>query len=74
MLSTLADLPESSVGVARHYAATYPGLVETLVIDEADAALAPEIGRSGIRPLVTKTLIAAADSRRRLAEELLRLA
>ncbi|MEP7158569.1 MAG: 2-phospho-L-lactate transferase [Chloroflexota bacterium] len=73
MLSTLEDLPKSSVGIARHYAAGYPGLVETLVIDEADAALAPEIERSGIRPLVTNTLIAAADLRRRLADELLSL-
>jgi LPPG:FO 2-phospho-L-lactate transferase len=74
MLSTLENLPESSVGIARHYAGVYSGLIDTLVIDEADAALAPEIERSGIRPLVTKTLIAAADSRRRLAEELVRLA
>ena len=73
MLSTLENLPESSVGVARHYAGAYPGLVDTLVIDEADAALAPEIERSGIRPLVTRTLIAAADERRRLADELLGL-
>jgi LPPG:FO 2-phospho-L-lactate transferase len=74
MLATLEDLPESSMGVAQHYAAHYPGLVDTLVIDEADAALAPEIERSGIRPLVTKTLIAPATERRRLAEEILGLA
>jgi LPPG:FO 2-phospho-L-lactate transferase len=74
MLATLGKLPESSLGVARHYAAGYPGLIDTLVIDEADAALAPEIERSGIRPLVTKTLIHAAGERRRLAEELLGLA
>jgi LPPG:FO 2-phospho-L-lactate transferase len=73
LLASLEGLPESSVGIARHYAAAYPGLVDTLVIDEADAALAPEIERSGIRPLVTKTLIAAAGERRRLAEELLSL-
>lgn len=56
---------ESSVGeVARHYA----GLVDGLVIDEADAALAAELA---VPTLVTRTLMRDLDDRRRLARETL---
>jgi hypothetical protein len=45
-----------------------------LVLDTADAGESEAVARSGMRPLVTNTLIGAADDRRRLAEELLAFA
>jgi len=64
----------SSAGVARHYAETWPGLLEVLVIDDVDAAEAGAVQATGIRPHVTRTLIAAEKERRRLAQEILELA
>jgi LPPG:FO 2-phospho-L-lactate transferase len=48
-----------------HVAGCYAGLIDALVIDEADAD-----GASGldVRPVVTRTLMTDADARRRLAE------
>ena len=49
-------------------AGCYPGLIDALVIDEADAsAELPE----GVRPVVTKTLMTDDDARRRLANTVL---
>ena len=50
---------------AAHVAQCYPGLIDALVIDEADAADADALG---VRPIVTKTLMRDATSRRALAE------
>jgi LPPG:FO 2-phospho-L-lactate transferase len=74
MLAALAHVPQSAAGVAAYYSATYPGLVDVLVLDTADAGESEAVARTGVRPLVTNTLISAADARRRLAEELLGLA
>lgn len=50
----------------RHVAACYEGLVDAIVVDEADAA---DLGGLGdVRPIVTRTLMADASARRRLAE------
>ncbi|HZS24116.1 MAG TPA: 2-phospho-L-lactate transferase [Gaiellaceae bacterium] len=50
----------------RHVAACYPGLIDALVVDAADAhALA---GLGAVRPVVTSTLMSDGDARRRLAE------
>jgi LPPG:FO 2-phospho-L-lactate transferase len=46
-----------------HVAQCYPGLIDALVIDEADAD-----GDAGVRTIVTKTLMRDASSRRALAE------
>lgn len=73
MLRSLAELPATSAGIAAHYARAHPGLVDALAIDESDAELGGAIRQSGIEPLVTRTVIAAADDRRRLAAELVRL-
>jgi len=48
-----------------HVAQCYGGLIDALVIDEADAADADALG---VRPIVTKTLMRDASSRRALAE------
>jgi len=49
-----------------HVAGCYPGLIDTLVVDEADAGSLDGLGE--VRPIVTRTLMADADARRRLAE------
>ena len=66
-----ADLMFSRLGggtapadVARQYA----GLIDALVFDEADADGADAVAALGIRPIVTRTLMHDAESRRRLAE------
>lgn len=46
-------LEASVVGVARHYA----DLVGTLVVDEADATLAPDVEATGVRCVVTPTVM-----------------
>jgi LPPG:FO 2-phospho-L-lactate transferase len=50
----------------RHVAGCYPGLIDALVLDEADA---DDLGGLGeVRPIVTRTLMSDRDARRRLAE------
>jgi LPPG:FO 2-phospho-L-lactate transferase len=57
-----------------HVAGCYEGLIDALVIDEADEARAAEVAERGVRPVVTKTLMRDADARRRLAEAALEAA
>jgi LPPG:FO 2-phospho-L-lactate transferase len=47
-------------------AGCYPGLIDALVVDEADDGDLDGLG--AVRPIVTRTLMADADARRRLAE------
>ncbi|HLY94807.1 MAG TPA: 2-phospho-L-lactate transferase [Gaiellaceae bacterium] len=49
----------------RHVAACYEGLIDALVVDEADAH---DLDGLGVRPIVTRTLMRDDDSRKRLAE------
>ncbi|HEV8687526.1 MAG TPA: 2-phospho-L-lactate transferase [Gaiellaceae bacterium] len=49
----------------RHVAACYPGLIDALVVDEADAH---DLEGLAVRAIVTKTLMTDAAARRRLAE------
>jgi LPPG:FO 2-phospho-L-lactate transferase len=51
-----------------HVASVYAGLIDALVIDEADAGGAEAVERTGVRPIVTRTLMRDADARRSLAE------
>jgi LPPG:FO 2-phospho-L-lactate transferase len=51
-----------------HVARCYDGLIDALVVDEADAA---DLADLNVRPIVTRTLMRDADSRRRLAEAVL---
>ncbi len=74
MMRSLGGDTPTSAGIARHYAERYPGLVEVLAIDSADAADTAPIEATGIRPLVTGTVIGQPDERGRLAGELLELA
>jgi len=49
-----------------HVAGQYAGLIDALVVDEADADDLEGLGE--VRPIVTRTLMADAEARRRLAE------
>ena len=49
-----------------HVAAQYTGLIDALVVDEADAHDLAGLGE--VRPIVTRTLMADAAARRQLAE------
>ena len=50
----------------RHVAACYAGLIDAIVLDEADADDLDGLG--AVRPIVARTLMHDADARRRLAE------
>jgi LPPG:FO 2-phospho-L-lactate transferase len=65
----LAELghEQSALGVARHYA----GFAGTLVVDHADAALAPEIEALGMRCLVTDTIMRDRSVAARLCSTIL---
>lgn len=60
----------SPVGVAR----LYRDFLDGFVLDETDAALAPEVEALGPRTLVAQTVMGDAADRRRLAEEILAFA
>ncbi len=66
MLATLGH-EVSALGVARLYA----GLIDALVIDEADRSLAPAIDALGMSTLVVPTVMGGAEDRRRLAVDVL---
>lgn len=73
MMRSLAGLPPTSAAIAAHYAGAYPGLVDSLAIDDSDLDEASAVRAAGIEPLVTRTVIADAEDRQRLAETLLEL-
>lgn len=54
-----------------HVAACYAGLVDALVLDEADADGAGEVAALGVTPVVASTLMRDAEAARRLAEAVL---
>lgn len=71
MMKSLAGRPATSAGVAEHYAASYPGLIDVMALDDSDANEADAVRATGIEPLITRTVIAKAVDRRGLAEALL---
>jgi len=54
-----------------HVARCYPGLLDALVIDEADAAGAKGVEAAGVRAHMTRTLMQDRRAARRLAEAVL---
>ncbi|HXQ60089.1 MAG TPA: 2-phospho-L-lactate transferase [Acidimicrobiales bacterium] len=66
LMAELGQEP-SVVGVARAYRA----IAGTLVIDDADAALADRVEDSGMRCVVTSTIMRTADDARRLSATML---
>ena len=69
MLASLGH-EATALGVAR----IYVGLVDRFVLDEADAALRPEVEALGLAVEVLPTVMGGDDGRRALAERLLALA
>ena len=69
-IMTELGVPASAVGIARHYA----GLVDGLVIDGIDAALAPQIAAEGMAVKVAPTVMSNADDRVALARTALAFA
>jgi len=63
-------LEPTALGIARHYA----GLADALVIDHADAGLAPAIRALGIEVAITDILMRDPADRARLAAEVLAIA
>jgi LPPG:FO 2-phospho-L-lactate transferase len=57
-----------------HVGGCYAGLIDALVLDEADADGADAVAELGVRPIVTRTLMSDDDARRRLAEAALDVA
>lgn len=64
----------TALGVARHYRARYPGLVDYFVIDESDATLAAEISEQGVTVAVTSTIMRSREDKGQLARFCLQLA
>jgi len=71
-----ADMLRALAGGAEpaHVAGCYPGLVDALVIDDADAAAAAAVEALGVRAVVVPTLMRDAAARRALADAVLALA
>jgi LPPG:FO 2-phospho-L-lactate transferase len=69
MMRSLGAKP-GVTGVAAHYEARYPGLVDAMFIDNADSAHADAIAELGIQPVVTGIVIADERERLRLAREI----
>jgi LPPG:FO 2-phospho-L-lactate transferase len=53
---------------AAHVAQSYAGLIDALVFDETDAHDADAVSELGVRPIIARTLMRDAATRRRLAE------
>ncbi len=53
---------------AAHVAQCYPGLIDALLIDEADAGDADAVAAAGVRPVIARTLMRDAAARRQLVE------
>jgi len=69
-IMTELGAPASAVGIARHYA----GLVDGLVIDGIDAALAPQITAEGMAVKVAPTVMSNSGDRVALARTVLAFA
>lgn len=67
MMATLGMRPDAA-GVA----AAYADFLDVLVIDEMDAALAPDVAAAGVRPAIEQTIMRGPAEKRALAEAVLR--
>jgi LPPG:FO 2-phospho-L-lactate transferase len=62
------DIPVTALGVAQHYQATYPGLIDNFVIDESDVTLRQDIEKLGLRVGMTSTVMKTRQDKRELAQ------
>ena len=67
------NVPVTALGVAQHYCARYPGLLDYFVIDDSDATLAGEISKLGVEVAVTSTVMKSREDKQRLARFTLQL-
>ena len=67
-------VPVTALGVAQHYCARYPGMLDYFVIDESDATLADDIAKLGVKVAVTPTVMKSREDKQRLARFTLQLA
>lgn len=63
----------SALGVARHYCARYPGLIDCFVIDQGDATMAQAIRDLGVEVALTSTVMKSRADKRELARFMLDL-
>ena len=71
MMSSLAGLDATATGVAGYYADRYPGLAQTMVIDESDRAEAQAIEVFGYGVLVAPTVMTSEVEREALARTII---
>lgn len=63
----------TALGVARHYCARYPGLVDYFVMDESDATLVEQIRELGMAVAITSTIMKSREDKQQLARFCLQL-
>jgi LPPG:FO 2-phospho-L-lactate transferase len=66
-------MPVTALAVAEHYAEQYPDLLNTFVIDQSDATLAPDIKSIGIDVAIAPTVMKTLEDKQRLARYTLEL-
>lgn len=67
-------VPVTALGVAEHYAARYPGLLDHFVIDDSDAKLTAQISELEVAVAIAPTVMKTLEDRQRLADFTLQLA
>ncbi len=70
-MMTELGMPQTALGVARHYVEQYGDLVKGFVLDTADAALEEEVAALGLATIVTKSVMLTLHDKTELAEQTL---
>ncbi|MDA0272777.1 MAG: 2-phospho-L-lactate transferase [Proteobacteria bacterium] len=73
-MMTELGMPQTAVGVARHYVEQYGDLVKGFVLDTADAALEEEVAALGLATIVTKSVMLTLHDKIELAKQTLAFA
>jgi len=66
-------MPTTALAVAEHYAAEYPGLIDTMVIDDSDSSLKEAITDTGMGVATAPTIMRNLDDKIALARACLEL-
>jgi LPPG:FO 2-phospho-L-lactate transferase len=73
-MMTELGMPQTALGVARHYVEQYGDLVTGFVLDTADAALEEEVAALGLATIVTKSVMLTLHDKTELARQTLAFA
>ena len=73
-MMTELGMPQTALGVAKHYVKQYGDLITGFIIDTADAHLEKEIVDLGLETIVTKSVMVTLKDKVALAEEVLAFA